>query len=84
MRYFGLAIDCAEAPPMVRFYEKLLGVKSGEVGPDWAQLWEVAVALAIVAGGTEAPWQPPDRHRERPLPCSTQAGHPPCWLLRGE
>jgi catechol 2,3-dioxygenase-like lactoylglutathione lyase family enzyme len=125
MRWVGLAIDCAAAPPMARFYEKLLGFEVREVGPYWAQLsdpaggvhlniqgekwyvpptWpekpenqakmmhfevqvddlEAAVALAIEAGGTEAPWQPPDRNRERLRIMLDPAGHPLCLFLRGE
>lgn len=125
VRWVGLAIDCAEAPPMARFYEKLLGFEVGEVGAYWAQLadpaggvhlniqgekwyvpptWpekpeeqakmmhfevevedlEVAVALAIEAGGREAPWQPPDRNRERLRIMLDPAGHPLCLFLHGE
>ena len=125
VRWVGLAIDCAEAPPMARFYEKLLGFEVQEVGPYWAQLWdpaggvhlniqggkgyvpptwpekpeqqakmmhfevevddlEVAVARAIEAGGSEAPWQPPDRNRERLRIMLDPAGHPLCLFVRGE
>ncbi len=45
---------------------------------------EAAVALALEAGGTEAPWQPPDRHRDRIRIMLDPAGHPLCLFLRGE
>ena len=126
-RWVGIAIDCAEAPPMAQFYERLLGFQPGEVGPYWAQLFDVAggvhlniqgdpggnyvpptwpgkpgeqammmhfevqvddlesaVAIALEAGGTEAPWQPPDRNRERIRIMLDPAGHPLCLFLRGE
>jgi hypothetical protein len=45
---------------------------------------EAAVATALGAGGTEAPWQPPDRDRERIRVMLDPAGHPLCLFLRGE
>ena len=45
---------------------------------------EAAVALAIEAGGTQAPWQPPDRNPERIRIMLDPAGHPLCLFLRGE
>jgi len=45
---------------------------------------DVAVAAALDAGGTEAPWQPPDRDRARIRILLDPAGHPLCLLLRGE
>lgn len=45
---------------------------------------EVAIATALEAGGTEAPWQPPDRNRERLRIMLDPAGHPLCLFLRGE
>lgn len=45
---------------------------------------EVAVARAIEAGGSEAPWQPPDRNRERLRIMLDPAGHPLCLFVRGE
>jgi catechol 2,3-dioxygenase-like lactoylglutathione lyase family enzyme len=124
-RWIGVAIDCAEAPPVARFYERLLGFEVRELGPRWAQLWdpaggvhlniqgepwyeppmwpeqpgeqakmlhlevevdnlEAAVTTALEAGGTEAPWQPPDRNRERIRIILDPAGHPLCLFLRGE
>lgn len=43
-----------------------------------------AVAVALAAGGTEAPWQPPDRNRERIRIMLDPAGHPLCLFLVGE
>lgn len=125
-RWIGVAIDCADAGPVARFYEQLLGFKMGDFEPPhWAQLWDpeggihinvqgetwyepptwpeqpgaqgkmlhfevevtdldAAVARAIDAGGSEAPWQPPDRNRERIRVVLDPAGHPLCLFLRGE
>lgn len=43
-----------------------------------------AVATALEAGGTEAPWQPPTRDRTRLRVMLDPAGHPLCLFLRGE
>lgn len=45
---------------------------------------EAAVATALEAGGTEAPWQPPDRNRDRLRIMLDPAGHPLCLFLHGE
>jgi hypothetical protein len=45
---------------------------------------EPMVALAIELGGREAPWQPPDRNRDRMRVMLDPAGHPLCLFLRGE
>jgi hypothetical protein len=45
---------------------------------------EAAVAIAIEVGGTEAPWQPPDRNRDRIRIMLDPAGHPLCLFLSGE
>lgn len=122
----GIAIDCADAGPVARFYERLLGyeIRSFDL-PAWAQLFdpdggvhinvqgetwyqpptwperpdqqtkmlhfevevsdvEAAVATAIDAGGTQAPWQPPDRDPDRIRIVLDPAGHPLCLFLRGE
>ena len=43
VRWVGLAIDCASAPPMARFYEQVLGFTPvGDSGPRWAQLSDPA------------------------------------------
>jgi catechol 2,3-dioxygenase-like lactoylglutathione lyase family enzyme len=126
IRWVGVAIDCADAGPVARFYERLLGFELGDFEPPhWAQLWDpaggvhlniqgetwyepptwperpgepskmlhfevevddlaAALATALEAGGTEAPWQPPDRDRERIRVVLDPAGHPLCLFLRGE
>jgi hypothetical protein len=125
-RWVGVAIDCADAGPVARFYERLLGFEIGDFDPPrWAQLhdpvggvhlniqgadwyeaptWperprlqtkmmhfevlvddlEGAIATAVEAGGTEAPWQPPDRNPERIRIVLDPAGHPLCLFLLGE
>jgi hypothetical protein len=41
IRWTGLAIDCADAGPVARFYERLLGFELGDFDPpSWAQLWD--------------------------------------------
>ena len=45
---------------------------------------EAAVAVAVAAGGTEAPWQPPDRDQARIRIVLDPAGHPLCLFLDGE
>ncbi|MDP1858363.1 MAG: VOC family protein [Gemmatimonadaceae bacterium] len=125
IRWVGVAIDCADAPPVARFYERLLGFEVRDLGPRWAQLWdpaggvhlniqgeadyepptwpeksgeqakmlhfevqvndlEAAVATALEAGGTEAPWQPPDRDHQRIRIILDPAGHPLCLFLPGD
>ena len=45
---------------------------------------DAAVATALAAGGTEAPWQPPDRDRRSIRIVLDPAGHPLCLFLHGE
>jgi len=45
---------------------------------------EAAVGTALAVGGTEAPWQPPDRDRQRIRIILDPAGHPLCLFLPGE
>ena len=45
---------------------------------------DAAVALGVELGGTEAPWQPPDRNRARIRVMLNPAGHPLCLFLPGE
>ena len=45
---------------------------------------ERAIARARELGGTEAPWQPPDRNHDRIRVMLDPAGHPFCLFLRGE
>ncbi len=123
----AIAIDCAWAEPVARFYERLLGFEIRDLGPRgrWAQqfnpsggvhlniqgdalykppVWpevpgeltkmlhfevqvddlEAAVALAIEVGGTEAPWQLPDRNRDGIRVMLDPAGHPLCLFVSGE
>jgi catechol 2,3-dioxygenase-like lactoylglutathione lyase family enzyme len=126
IRWVGVAIDCADAGPVARFYEHLLGFEVGDFEPpQWAQLrdpaggvalniqgetwyrqpfWpeqpgeqtkmlhlevevddvRAAVARASEAGGTEAPWQPPDRDPARIRIVLDPAGHPLCLFVHGE
>jgi catechol 2,3-dioxygenase-like lactoylglutathione lyase family enzyme len=121
-----VAIDCADAGPVARFYERLLGFEVGDFAPPhWAQLWgpadgvhlniqgdpsyepptwperpgeqakmlhfevevddvAAAVAVAVEAGGSQAPWQPPDRDPGRLRVVLDPAGHPLCLFLAGE
>jgi hypothetical protein len=125
-QWVGLAIDCADAGPVARFYEHLLGLEVRIFDPpNFAQLWDpagsvhlniqaeswyepptwpeqpgeltkmlhlevlvddvpAAVARALEAGGTEAPWQPPDRHPDRLRVMLDPAGHPLCLFVEGE
>jgi hypothetical protein len=125
-RWTGIAIDCADAGPVARFYEHLLGFRMGEFSPPhWAQLFdpaggvhinvqgedwyeppawpeqpgaltkmlhfevevvdlEAAIATALENGGSEAPWQPPDRDLTRIRIILDPAGHPLCLFLHGE
>lgn len=125
IEWTGIAIDCADAEPMARFYERLLGFEVRSLGPRWAQLFnpdggvhiniqgeewyqppvwperpgdltkmlhfevrvddlDAAVRLALEAGGTESPWQPPDRRPDRIRIVLDPAGHPLCLFVRGE
>jgi hypothetical protein len=43
-----------------------------------------AINRTLELGGAEAPWQPPDRNRERIRVMLDPAGHPLCLFLRGE
>ena len=126
VRWIGVAIDCADAGPVARFYERLLGFRVGDFDPPrWAQLWDPdggphlniqgqhhyvppvwpdqlgvqakmlhlevevddvakAIDTAIAAGGSVAPWQPPDRDPERIRIVLDPASHPLCLFVRGE
>lgn len=125
VEWTGITIDCADAEPVARFYERLLGFEVRTLGPRWAQLFnpaggvhiniqaeewyqpptwpehsgelmkmlhlevevedlESAVRRALEAGGTEAPWQPPDRRRDRIQVMLDPAGPPLCLFTRGE
>ena len=45
---------------------------------------EASVALALELGGTQAPWQPPDRDLTRMRIMLDPSGHPLCLFLAGE
>ncbi len=45
---------------------------------------ESAISRALAFGGSEAPWQPPDRDRDRIRIMLDPAGHPLCLFLHGE
>lgn len=45
---------------------------------------ESAVARALELGGSQAPWQPPDRNPARLRVMLDPAGHPLCLFLHGE
>jgi hypothetical protein len=45
---------------------------------------EAAITRALALGGTEAPWQPPDRNPTRIRVVLDPAGHPLCLFVRGE
>ncbi len=126
IRWIAVAIDCADAGPVARFYERLLGFEMsdfeppagaelrdpgggvdisihGDTGyerPTWPERpgeqakmlhfevevddLQAAIATALEAGGEEAPWQPPDRDRDRLRIMLDPAGHPFCLFLHGE
>jgi catechol 2,3-dioxygenase-like lactoylglutathione lyase family enzyme len=126
VRWGGVAIDCADAQAVARFYEELLGFeRSPSSGPRWVQLhdpeggvhlniqaedWYVpptwpeepgqqakmmhfevevddlerALERAVDAGGSIAPWQPPDRDPSRIRIVLDPAGHPLCLFVGGE
>lgn len=64
IRWVGIAIDCAEAPPVARFYERLLGFRPSEVGPRWAQLWDPEGGVHLNIQGEE--WYKPPTWPESP------------------
>lgn len=53
-RWVGVAIDCADAPPVARFYERLLGFEVRDLGPRWAQLFDPAGAVHLNIQGEDA------------------------------
>ena len=64
VRWVGLALDCAEAPPMARFYEGLLGFEVHEAGPRWAQLFDPAGGVHLNIQGED--WYRPPTWPEQP------------------
>jgi catechol 2,3-dioxygenase-like lactoylglutathione lyase family enzyme len=60
VRWTGVAIDCAEAPPVAHFYERLLGFEIGELGPYWAQLHDPAGGVHLnIQGDPRGTYVPP-------------------------
>lgn len=58
VRWVGVAIDCAEVEPVVRFYERLLGFTVTELGDEWAQLHDPAGGVHLNIQG-EVRYEPP-------------------------
>jgi hypothetical protein len=59
IRWVGVAIDCADAGPVGRFYERLLGFEMGDFEPPhWAQLLDPAGCVHLNIQG-EAWYEPP-------------------------
>jgi hypothetical protein len=55
IRWVGVAIDCADAGPVARFYERLLGFEVRDFDPPhWAQLWDPAGGVHLNIQGE--PW----------------------------
>jgi catechol 2,3-dioxygenase-like lactoylglutathione lyase family enzyme len=58
IRWTGLAIDCVDVGPVVRFYERLLGFERRAFDPPlWAQLWDPAGGVHLNIQGE--PWYEP-------------------------
>lgn len=58
-RWVGVAIDCADAGPVARFYERLLGFELRDFDPPhWAQLQDPAGGVHLNVQG-EAWYEPP-------------------------
>jgi len=57
-RLIGVAIDCADAEALARFYERLLGYDVLEIGPRWAQLADPETGLHLNIQGEDW-YQPP-------------------------
>jgi hypothetical protein len=59
IRRVGVAIDCADAGPVARFYERLLGFEMGDFEPPQrAQLWDPAGGVHLNIQG-ETSYEPP-------------------------
>ena len=55
IRWVGVAIDCADAGPVARFYERLLGFRIGDFDPPrWAQLWDPAGGVHLNIQGDDS------------------------------
>src|SRR5688572_19069060 len=64
IRWTGVAIDCAEAEPVARFYAGLLGFEIRELGPRWAQLFDPAGGVHLNIQGED--WYRPPTWPEQP------------------
>ena len=52
VRWVGVAIDCADAGPVARFYEQLLGFRIGDFDPPrWAPLWDTDGGVLLDPAG---------------------------------
>ena len=59
VRWVGVAVDCADAGPVARFYEALLGFDVGDFDPPhWAQLWDPAGGVHLNIQG-DSRYHPP-------------------------
>jgi len=56
-RLIGVAIDCADAEAVARFYERLLGYDVLEIGARWAQLADPETGLHLNIQGED--WYEP-------------------------
>lgn len=65
IRWVGVAIDCADAGPVARFYERLLGFEVRDFQPPhWAQLWDPAGGVHLNVQGES--WYTPPTWPEQP------------------
>lgn len=65
IRWVGVAIDCSDAGPVARFYERLLGFEIGDFDPPhWAQLWDPAGGVHLNVQGED--WYEPPTWPEQP------------------
>jgi catechol 2,3-dioxygenase-like lactoylglutathione lyase family enzyme len=63
-RLIGIAIDCAEAEPVARFYEQLLGYEVLELGTRWSQLQDPATGFHLNIQAED--WYEPPTWPEEP------------------
>jgi integrase len=63
-RWVGIAINCADAGPVARFYQHLPGFELGDFSPPhWAQLWDPAGGVHLNIQGED--WYEPPTYPER-------------------
>src|SRR5687768_16044559 len=64
-RWVGLCIDCADAGPVARFYERLLGFEMVDFSPpEWAQLFDANGGVHLNIQGER--WYEPPTWPEQP------------------